>query len=138
MQNHHHSIHHSIHLGTAWEPPALVEADGRVLWTRRFGRPGGLEPGDVVLLVVAQPAVAAEMALNAVCLLPLSAGVGRWEQDITPLLHGRNELLVRVAASVDGETMHGPQGRGQLPSAIGTVALEIVAAGTVADGLAGG
>ena len=134
MQNHHHSIHHSIHLGTAWEPPPLVEADGRVLWTRRFGRPGGLEPGDVVLLVVAEPAVAAEVALNDVCLPPLSAGVGRWEQDITPLLRGRNELFVRVATSADGDTMLGQRGRGQLPSVIGAVALEIVAAGTVADG----
>ena len=137
MHNHHHSIHHSIHLGTAWEPPPLVEADGRVLWTRRFGRPGGLEPGDVVLLVVTEPAVAAEVALNAVCLPPLSAGVGRWEQDITPLLRGRNELLVRVAASADGDTMLGQRGRGQLPSVIGAVALEIVAAGTVADGPVG-
>lgn len=137
MQNHHHSIHHSIHLGTAWEPPPLVEADGRVLWTRRFGRPGGLEPGDVVLLVVTEPAVAAEVALNAVYLPPLSAGVGRWEQDITPLLRGRNELLVRVAASADGDTMLGQRERGQLPSVIGTVALEIVAAGTVADGSVG-
>jgi hypothetical protein len=138
MPNHHHSIHHSIHLGTAWEPPAVAEADGHVLWTRRFGRPGGLEPGDVVLLVVTQPAAAAEMVLNTVCLLPLSAGVGRWEQDITPLLRGRNELLIRVAPSENGSTTHGQQGRGQLPSVIGTVALEIVAAGTVADGPAGG
>ena len=134
MQNHHHSIHHSIHLGTAWEPPPLVEADGRVLWTRRFGRPGGLGTGDVVLLVVTEPAVAAEVALNAVCLPPLPAGVARWEQDITPLLLGRNELLVRVAASAEGDTMLGQRGRGELPSVIGTVALEIVAAGTVADG----
>jgi hypothetical protein len=133
MSNH----HHSIHLGTAWEPPALVEADGRVLWTRRFGRPGGLEPGDVVLLVVTEPVVAAEMALNAVCLPSLSVGMGRWEQDITPLLRGRNELLVRVAASVIDHTIHGQQGRGQLPSVIGTVALEIVAAGTTADGPVG-
>jgi hypothetical protein len=134
MSNHHHSIHHSICLGTAWEPPAVAEADGRVLWTRRFGRPGGLESGDVVLLVVTEPAVDAEVALNAVCLSPLSAGVGRWEQDITSLLRGRNELLVRVAASVDGGAIPGQQGRGQLPSVIGTVSLEIVAAGTVADG----
>jgi hypothetical protein len=108
-----------------------------VLWTRRFGRPGGLEPGDVVLLVVTEPAVAAEVALNAVCLPPLSADVGRWEQDITPLLRGRNELVVRVAASADGDTMLGLRGRGQLPSVIGTVALEIVAGGTVAGGPVG-
>ena len=141
MQNHHHSIHHSIHLGTAWEPPPLVEADGRVLWTRRFGRPGGLEPGDVVLLVVTEPAVAAEVALNAVCLPPLSAGVGRWEQDITPLLRGRNELLVTAAASISvdggmagGGTAHGQQTRGQLPSVFGAVALEIVSANHATGG----
>ena len=137
MSNHHHSIHHSICLGTAWEPPAVAEADGRMLWTRRFGCPGGLESGDVVLLVVTEPAVAAEMVLNAVCLPPLSAGVVRWERDITPLLRGRNELLVRVAASADGDTMLGQRGRGQLPSVIGAVALEIMAAGTVADGPVG-
>ena len=133
MHNHHHSIHHSIHLGTAWEPPAPAAMDGCVLWTRRFGRPGGLEPGDRVLLVVTQPACAAEMVVNAVQLPPLSAGAGRWEQDITPLLRVRNELLLRVATPVDGDMVHSQQGRGRLPSVIGTVALEIVAAGGVAD-----
>jgi hypothetical protein len=133
MQNHHHSIHHSIHLGTAWEPPAPAEADGRVLWTRRFGRPGGLEAGDRVLLVVTQPACAAEMVFNAVQLPPLSAGAGRWEQDITPLLRVRNELLVLVDSSVGGDMGHGQPRRGLLPSAIGTVALEIVPADGVAD-----
>jgi hypothetical protein len=133
MHDHHHSIHHSIHLGTAWEPPAPSATDGRVLWTRRFGRPGGLEPGDRVLLVVMQPACAAEMIVNAVHLPPLSAGAGRWEQDITPLLRVRNELLVGVAALVGGDMVHGQQARGRLPSVIGTVALEIVAADGVTD-----
>ena len=133
MHDHHHSIHHSIHLGTAWEPPAPAATDGRVLWTRRFGRPGGLEPGDRVLLVVTQPTVAAELVVNAVRLPLLSAGEGRWEQDITPLLRVRNELLVRVAVPVGGDTVHGQQGRGRLPAVIGTVALEIVAAHGAAD-----
>jgi len=133
MQNHHHPIHHSIHLGTAWEPPAPAEADGHAVWTRRFGRPGGLEPGDRVLLVVAQPAVAAEVVVNTVRLPALTPGAGRWEQDITPLLRVRNELLVRVAASVGSDMVHGRRGRGLLPSAIGMVALEIVAADGVAD-----
>ena len=126
MHNHHHSIHHSIHLGTAWELPALAEADGRVIWTRRFGRPGGLEPGDRVLLVVTQPSVAVELVINAVRLPPLSAGMGRWAQDITPLLRDRNELLVTVSSSAGGDTPNEHRERGPLPSIIGTVALEIV------------
>ena len=146
MPNHHHSIHHSIHLGTAWEPPAPAAADGRVVWMRRFGRPGGLEPGDRVLLVFMQPAVAAEVVVNAVSLPPLPVNAGRWAQDITPLLRDRNELLVTAAASIsmDGSmdgvadvgTAYGQQTRGLLPSVFGRVALEIVSANHATGGSA--
>ena len=157
MHNHHHSIHHSIHVGTAWEPPAPAAADGRVLWSRRFGRPGGLEPGDRVLLVFMQPAVAAEVVVNAVSLPPLPVNAGRWAQDITPLLRDRNELLVTAAASIsmdgsmdggmadggmadggmaDGDTAHGQRTRGLLPSVFGRVALEIVSANHATGGSA--
>jgi hypothetical protein len=136
MHNHHHSIHHSIHLGTAWELPAPAAADGRVLWTRRFGRPGGLEPGDRVLLVFTQSAVAAEVVVNAVGLPPLLVNAGRWSEDITPLLRDRNELLVTAAASVDSGTAPGQQTRGLLPSVFGRVALEIVSANNATGGSA--
>jgi len=141
MHNHHHSIHHSIHLGTAWELPAPAAAEGRVLWTRRFGRPGGLEPGDRVLLVFTQPAVAAEVVVNAVVLPPLSVNMGRWSEDITPLLRDRNELLVTAAASMDGGmgdsgTASEQQTRGLLPSVFGRVALEIVSANHATGGSA--
>lgn len=129
MDNH----HHSINLGTAWEPPTPVQAAGGVLWTRRFGRPAGLEAGDRVFLVVSRPTVAAEMVVNAVRLPPLSAGAARWAQDITPLLRDRNELLVTVAATAVGGSAQELTGRVSLPSAIGTIALEIVAADGVAD-----
>jgi hypothetical protein len=128
-----HNHHYSIRLGTAWEPPTPAEADGRVLWTRRFGRPGGLVPGDRVLLVVTGPTVAAELVVNAVGLPPLSAGVDRWAHDITPLLRDRNELLVSVAASVGGAAGDERRGRSPLPTVIGAVVLEIVAA----DGVVG-
>jgi hypothetical protein len=130
------SHHHSIHLGTAWEPPAAVEADGRVFWTRRFGRPGGLEPGDRVLLVVAAAAVAAEVRVNAVSLPPLTAHADRWTHDITPLLRDRNELRITVAAPAQSDSVREPQGRGPLPSVLGRVTLEIVAAGHAASGSA--
>ncbi len=143
MHNHHHSIHHSINLGTAWEPPAPTAADGRMLWSRRFGRPGGLEPGDRVLLVFMQPAVAAEVVVNAVSLPPLAVNASRWAQDITPLLRDRNELLVTASASIsmnggmaDGGTVHGQQTRGLLPSVFGRVALEIVSANHATGGSA--
>jgi hypothetical protein len=146
MHNHHHSIHHSIHLGTAWEPPAPAAADGRSLWSRRFGRPGGLAPGDRVLLVFMQPAVVAEVVVNAVSLPPLAVNASRWAQDITPLLRERNELLVTAAASIsmdgsmdgvaDGGTAHGQQTRGLLPSVFGRVALEIVSANHATGGSA--
>ena len=141
MHNHHHSIHHSIHLGTAWELPAPAAADGCVLLTRRFGRPGGLEPGDRVLLVFTQPAAAAEVVFNAVGLPPLSVNAGRWSEDITPLLRDRNELLVTAAASVDSGmgdsgTAAGQQTRGLLPSVFGRVALEIESANHAMGGSA--
>ena len=128
--------HHSIHLGTAWEQPVPVDADSSLLWTRHFGRPGGLGPADRVLLVVVQPEVAAEMTVNAVGLPPLSAHAGRWAQDITPLLRERNELLVTVAASVGHDSSGEPLIRGPLPSVVGRVTLEIVAGGHAASGSA--
>jgi len=146
MHNHHHSIHHSIHLGTAWELPAPAAADGRVLWTRRFGRPGGLEPGDRVLLVFTQPAAAAEVVVNAVGLPPLSVNAGRWSEDITPLLRDRNELLVTAAASLENGVVDSGMGdrgtaaerqtRGLLPSVFGRVDLEIVSANRTIGGSA--
>ena len=131
---HHH--HHVIQLGAAWEPPVPSAAvAGRCRWTRRFGRPAGLGPGDLVLLVVSRPAVAAEamppleIAVNACSLPPVAAHAGRSTHDITPLLRDRNELvrgvlLVPDAAAHDSHDSHG---RRPLPASIATVSLEIVA-----------
>ena len=129
MGNH----HHSIHLGAAWEPPVAVEPDGRRRWTRRFGRPGGLERGDLVLLVVTLPTVTADVVVNGVRLPQLSAGTDRWAQDITPLLRDRNDLFLTVATDAGVEASPGRRGRGLLPSPIGIVGLEIVAADGGAD-----
>ena len=133
MHDHHH---HAIQLGAAWEPPSPAAADGRVVWTRRFGRPAGLGPGDRVLLVVSQPSIAGEMVVNAVALPRLAAGASRWAEDITPLLQDRNELRIVVAAAfaIESAPPRGPHGRGPLPSSIGIVAIEIVPADPVANG----
>jgi hypothetical protein len=131
-----HDHHHEIQLGAAWEPPAPDFADGRVVWTRRFGRPAGLTAGDRVLLVVRQPAAEAEVMLNTVQLPPLLGCGRRWAADITSLLQDRNELRIVVAAAfaIESAPPRGPHGRGPLPSSIGIVAIEIVPADPVADG----
>ena len=96
-----------------------------------------------MLLVFMQPAVAAEVVVNAVSLPPLPVNAGRWSQDITPLLRDRNELLVTAAASIsmdggmaDGDTAHGQRTRGLLPSVFGRVVLEIVSANHATGGSA--
>jgi len=127
-----HDHHHLIQLGAAWEPPRPAAVEGGVIWTRRFGRPTGIGPGDRVLLVVTQPAVAADVAVNAIHLPPLIAGASRWEVEITPLLRVRNELCVTLALPAPNGR---PAGRLSLPSALGGVMLEIVAVGSGGGGL---
>lgn len=125
------SHHHSIHLGAAWEPPA-PSVGGATEWTRRFGSPAGLGPGDRVLLVVVRAEVPCELVLNGVALPPLPAGAPRWTCDITSLLRARNELVVAVTVTGAGrpspEAAGAPQLRGPLPAACGRVGIEIVPA----------
>jgi hypothetical protein len=127
MDNH----HHAIQLGAVWEPP-IPAADGGSVWTRRFGRPTGLGPDDRTLLVITRSAVAAGVTVNAVPLPPLAAGLDRWSYDVTPRLRDRNELVLVLSAAAGDDVHRAVEGRGPLPLAVGTVALEIVpaAAGT--------
>ncbi len=119
--------HHAIHLGNAWDPPA--EAAGG--WTRRFGRPSGVEPGDRVLLVCERPSEAAAarprlaLRLNGVALLPIASVSARWEHDITLLLRERNDLVVKPepAAAPPAVDRHG---RASLPEAWGRLSVVIV------------
>lgn len=135
MGDHHHSTQrHSIHLGTAWEPPT-AGAGGQVVWTRRFTRPGGLGADEKVLLVFTEAAVTASVVLNAVRLPQLSPDVGRWEHDITPVLRARNELMLSVSSAARQETTSdaGQRGRARLPSVVGRVTLEIIVSPRAAD-----
>lgn len=122
MDNH----HHAIHLGAVWEAP-IPAADGGAVWTRRFGRPTGLGPGDRAFLVITRPTIAAGVTINTVPLPPLTAGVERWSHDVTPLLRDRNDLALVLAAAA-ADVHHAVQGRGPLPLAVGRVDLEIVPA----------
>lgn len=142
---------HVIRLGDAWEQPE--PAGDHVRLVRRFGRPSGIGPGDRLLLVIASATVAADVSLNGDPLPPITAGVDRWEQDVTPLLRERNELAILIPAgllasgppsagllrndppSVDAAPRAAPPegvvsrkpGRGRPPGVIGSVAIEIIA-----------
>ena len=106
----------------------MPSAGGGTEWKRRFGRPAGLEPGDRVLLVVAQAEVAAGVTLNAVPLPRLPAVTGRWAHDVTPLLRDRNELVLTVTGLLPAVATDAAHGRVPLPAVCGSVALEIVSA----------
>ncbi len=113
---------HAINLSTAWEPPD--PAAGRQTWTRRFGMPAGIEPGDRVWLVI-EPAAGCGAALDGAPLPNVVAG-RPWREDVTARLGSRNELVLIPAAAVPPDASHRPvHGRRPLPAAIASVRLEI-------------
>lgn len=119
---------HAIHLGNAWEPPADAAGD----WTRRFGRPSGVEAGDRVLLVCERQSEEAAvqrprltLALNGTSLATVDPVSVRWEHDITSLLRERNDLIVKPepAAAPPAADRHG---RASLPEGWGRLSVVIV------------
>lgn len=116
------SGNHVINLATAWEPPD--PAAGRGAWTRRFGMPAGIEPGDRVWLVI-EAAASCGATLAGTPLPRVVAGLP-WRQDVTARLGLRNELvLIPAAAIVPESSVRAAHGRRPLPAAIGSVRLEI-------------
>lgn len=118
---------HTIRLGNAWEPSASGAA-----WTRRFGRPAGLGPGDRVLLRVASR-VSAAVSLNDAALntIDVDETGDPWRQEITALLRDRNTLVLKPAATpaiVPPAADAAVRGRVPLPEEIVEVSLEIVPA----------
>lgn len=125
---------HVIRLGNAWEPPAARTGEGAGRWRRRFGRPGGLGPGDRVVLVVERPELPAGAALNGVPLPAVVPG-DRWTHDVTPLLADRNELVLEIGLpeptpdpTAEPARVGPIAGRRPLPEVAGAVRLEIVVA----------
>ena len=102
---------HSIRLREPWESEPVDGAAGRVRLGRRFGRPTGLGPSDVVWLVVEGTAPYGSVSLNGSL---LGEAPGRF--DVTAELAERN----RVTIEVDLPTAGPP---------LGEVRLEIDAAG---------
>ena len=109
---------HRIRLQAAWDVAA-----GGTTWTRSFGKPTGVGPGDRVWLVVERPAACAA-ALNGRPLPPVADRAAAWRHDVTADLRDRNELRLEL---------HEPPGpvtaavRVPLPEPVGLVALEIEA-----------
>lgn len=107
---------HRIRLQAAWDVAA-----GGAAWTRSFGKPTGVGPGDRVWLVLERPA-ACMAALNGRPLPPIVGGNAAWRHDVTADLRDRNELRFEL---------HEPPGpvaavgRVPLPETVGLVALEI-------------
>jgi hypothetical protein len=110
---------HRIRLQAAWEG-----CPRGTTWTRSFGRPSGVGPGDRVWLVVERPA-ACTVALNGRDLPAVIPGAAVWRHHVTADLLERNE--VRLAA---GSAVAVPAaGRQPLPESLGIVTLEIESEG---------
>ncbi|MFM1904892.1 MAG: hypothetical protein RLZZ440_2792 [Planctomycetota bacterium] len=115
---------HAINLSTAWCPPAAAAE----AWVRRFGRPDGVEQGDVIWLVV-ESAGGCRLALNAASLPTVPPG-GVLRHAVTGLLGPRNELQLsplegRAALPVGESACPNSHGRSPLPDAMARVRLEI-------------
>lgn len=112
---------HVINLSTAWQPPDPAATPAA--WTRRFGMPAGLEPGDRVWLVV-DAAADCDLRFGGE---PLPAAVARtrWRHEITAVLRTRNELVLTAATPAAGPPTAAAHGRCDLPTAIGRVWLEL-------------
>ncbi|MCL4190733.1 MAG: hypothetical protein KJZ87_03220 [Thermoguttaceae bacterium] len=80
---------HRIHLRRPWRS---ASAGLRPDWSRRFGRPTGLEPGDCVWLVI-EGMPQAEVWLNGNRLAPVDLLVAE-RYDITDRLMTRNEIVI--------------------------------------------
>ena len=95
---------------------------GRVRYTRRFGRPGNLDPHESVFLVIESVDAHGEVRLNGQRLGEIRGGETRGdapttEFDVTKSLHERNELVIELETPPDGdETGAAPETRGGQPS----------------------
>jgi hypothetical protein len=107
---------HRIRLQAAWD----VDAGGTT-WTRSFGRPTGVGPGDRIWLVIERPADCAA-TLNGLPLPPVSAGASVWRADVTTSLRDRNELRLVLGSA---RLARDGRARVPLPDAVGRVAIEV-------------
>lgn len=127
------NAHHVINLSTAWEPPDPLA--GRETWTRRFGMPTGIEPGDRVWLVLELETTCA-LALGDET-LPVAVAGRLVRHDVSGRLGLRNNLVLHPVVPIPVEPARRPaHGRLPLPAVIGRVRLEVEPEGSSRAGMA--
>ena len=82
---------HRIRLRKPWRQECTAAG---LLWSRKFGRPGGLGPGQTVCVRIEGMSLAGSVALNGELLgrLPSPPTSGRY--DVTKRLQASNELQI--------------------------------------------
>ena len=117
-----------VHLPTDWGATLGTDFRGRVRYTRRFGLPTNLGPGETVWLVVEGVDSFGSLALNNVSLGEMTGCQRIAEFEITDLLAPRNLLQFDVELPCCESPAAAPDrpGREHLPGGpIGEVDLEI-------------
>jgi beta-galactosidase/beta-glucuronidase len=90
-----------------WGEGGLRGFAGRVLFSRRFGYPGQIDPEERVWLTFAGLEGQAEVRLNGQVLGRQEGALGPFEFEVTALLQVRNELQVEVEAPADSGGLWG-------------------------------
>jgi hypothetical protein len=85
-----------LEMPSDWSPLLGADYYGRVRHRRRFGRPTGLDSGQIVWLVCDGAAGAANVALNGAPLGALLGPTTPVRFDVTDRLLARNELVIDV------------------------------------------
>ena len=124
----------TLTLPADWSAIAGADFRGRVKFTRRFGRPTGLDAHTCVMLVVDAGDQRVTIELNGESLGEMDADHSPWRQDVTARLQSANELVIVVElpeTTQDSPPLARP---GRSPAdpggLIGEVRLEIVAVGS--------
>ena len=121
-----------------WSESLGAAFRGRVRYTRRFGRPSGLETRDRVDLVVTQIDAFGAVELNGKPLVEVPWGAPATRVDITAQLRPRNILCVEVElprADPSRPSLPRPGREGCAGGLIGEVRLEIFPGGSGPEGV---
>ena len=117
-----------IQMPADWGDSLGADFRGRVRYSRRFGRPTGVQPGQRIDLVVERLDAFGLVLLNGRSLGAVAAGQSGWRADVTHLLAPRNELGVEVELPeepADSPPLARPGRSGCPGGLIGEVRLEI-------------
>lgn len=114
-----------------WGDSLGADFRGRVRYSRRFNRPTGLEPGDLVFITVDDVDAFGAASLNDHPLGAMRLGEGPFRFDVTELLERYNRLMIEVElprTASDSPPLPRGEREGLPGGLIGEVRLEIEAA----------